>query len=232
MAQETILIVEDDADIRELIHLYMANHQFQTLLAGDGQTALELFQSSKPDLVILDVMIPKINGLDVCKQIRKTSTVPILFISSKDESEDIIRGLESGGDDYVSKPFDPSVLIAKVKASLRRSSFHQDAAQENSRLTFADLEIDLKSYEFRLKGELLSFSLKESQLLLLLAQNPNQVFSVEQIYAKIWGPFEESDPRTVMVHISHLRKKIEPDPANPQYIITVRGYGYKFNPAS
>lgn len=232
MGQETILLVEDDEDIRELIQLYLAKHQFQTLLAGDGQRALELFQSSKPDLVILDVMIPRINGLDVCKEMRKTSTVPILFISSKDESEDIVRGLESGGDYYLSKPFDPSVLVAKVKASLRRTTFHRDGDKENSRLTLADLEIDMKSYEFRLKGKPLTFSLKESQLLLLLAQNPNQVFSVEQLYTKIWGPYEVSDPRTVMVHISNLRKKIEPNPANPKYILTVRGYGYKFGVSS
>lgn len=225
MWQNKILVVEDDPNIRELIELYLTKHNYQVLLAQDGEQALQLFAQESPELLILDVMLPTIDGLEICKRIRAISYVPILFLSSKSNSEDIVTGLEAGGDTYLAKPFDPSVLVAKVKAHLRRQSYTQ---QETSLLKFAELEINLESYEVRSNGVLLTLSAKELQLLLLLAQNPNQVFSVEQIYSQVWGPYEYSDTRTVMVHMSHLRKKIEIDPFNPRHIITVRGFGYKF----
>ncbi|RXT01533.1 response regulator transcription factor [Ammoniphilus sp. CFH 90114] len=225
MDNPLVLVVEDDDELRELIGLYLSNYGYRVVLATDGEQALNLFSIETPDIVILDVLLPKMNGLDVCKKIRSCSSVPILFLSSKSESEDIVTGLDAGGDSYLTKPFDPSVLLAKVRATLRRQTYHK---KDSDILRFGDLEIDLQSYGVRRNSLPITLSAKEMQLLLLLAKNPNQVFSVDQLYSQIWGPNEYGDTRTVMVHMSYLRKKLEIDPSHPQYIITVRGFGYKF----
>lgn len=220
---EKILVIEDDREIRELIELYLKSNHYQVLLASDGQEGLELAENANPDLVILDILLPPKNGFEVCHQIRKKSNVPIIFLTCKQDSEDIIKGLNLGGDDYLTKPFDPGILIARVKALLRRSG-----TEEKRNLIFDDLEIDLLGYTIRLKGYELPLSAKERKLLLFFAQHPNQVFSLEQIYQKIWGKDSYGDTRTVMVHLSNIRKKMEVDPTKPKYIQNIRGLGYMF----
>lgn len=223
MDTEKILIIEDEKEIRDLIQLYLESNDYQVLLAGDGQEGLEIAENANPDLVILDILLPKKNGLEVCGQIRKKSNVPIIFLTCKQESEDIIEGLNLGGDDYLTKPFDPGVLIARVKALLRRSG-----SEEKRNIVIDELEIDLLSYTIRMRGQELPLSAKERQLLLFFAQHPNQVFSLEEIYQEIWGRESYGDTRTVMVHLSNIRKKMEADPTNPKYIQNIRGLGYMF----
>lgn len=223
MNTEKILVIEDDREIRDLIELYLKSNHYQVLLARDGQEGLELAENANPDLVILDILLPQKNGFEVCHQIRKKSNVPIIFLTCKQDSEDIIKGLNLGGDDYLTKPFDPGILIARVKALLRRSG-----TEEKRNLIIDDLEIDLLGYTIRLKGYELPLSAKERKLLLFFAQHPNQVFSLEQIYQKIWGNDSYGDTRTVMVHLSNIRKKMEVDPTKPKYIQNIRGLGYMF----
>lgn len=225
MLKPKILVVEDDPDIRELIQLYLMNHEYHVVCAENGEQALHLFSTEHPDMIVLDILLPKIDGLDVCRQLRNIAQIPILFLSCKSESEDIVTGLDAGGDSYLTKPFDPSVFLAKIRAGLRRQSYTK---HDSEKLKFGELEVDFQSYEVRKNGIVINLSAKEMQLLLLLARNPNQVFSTEQLYSQIWGPFEYGDTRTVMVHMSYLRKKLETDPSHPRYIITVRGFGYKF----
>ncbi|WP_017754213.1 response regulator transcription factor [Calidifontibacillus oryziterrae] len=230
MRQEKVLVVEDEVEIRELINIYLKNSGYNTVLATNGQEGLEFFHKNAPDIVILDIMLPKMDGIEVCQEIRKVSTVPILFLSAKRDSDDIIRGLELGGDDYITKPFDPNVLVARVKANLRRLPITIPNSPDQKNLFKYDyLELDLNSYTIKVNNEPITLFAKELQLLILLAKNPNQVFSVEQLYSQIWGAESFGDTRTVMVHISNLRKKIELDPANPRFIQTVRGFGYRFN---
>lgn len=234
MAGETILIVEDDVQITELISLYLANHGFITVKAADGNSALHAFEREMPQLVLLDINLPDSNGFQLCKEIRSVSNVPIIFISCNVETEDVMRGLELGADDYVTKPFDPNVLVARVKANLRRAPLFRRGAElekmpeAKPAIRHEGLEIDLTSYEVQIDGEQVVLSAKETQLLLLLANNPNRIFTAEDLYTRVWGVDSNSDTRTVIVHISSLRKKIEPTPSSPKYIQNVRGIGYKF----
>ncbi|WLR51377.1 response regulator transcription factor [Bacillus tianshenii] len=225
--KEKIMIVEDEAEIRELIELYLHNHGYETVTTDNGLEAVEMFYTESPDLVVLDILLPGADGITVCKKIRETSLIPILFLSCKREAEDIITGLELGADDYITKPFDPSILVARIKANLRRLPFRQQDSE--NLLKYGNLEIDLNAYLVKVNGEGINLFAKELQLLILLARNPDKVFSVDQLYSSIWGVDSFGDTRTVMVHISNLRKKIEVDPANPIFIQTVRGFGYKFS---
>jgi len=219
-----ILIAEDDEDVREIISMYLRKEGGQIVAAEDGRQAMDLFRAEAPDLVVLDVMLPDMNGMEICRRMRETSTTPILFVSYRKDPTYILDGLESGGDDYVTKPFDPNILAARVKALLRRS--RQSAASR--RLSLPQLQIDFVSCEVRAGDEIVRLSAKERHLLLLLAGHPNRVFSVSELYELIWGWDKESSEWTVTVHIGNLRKKIEADPARPRYIRTVRGFGYKF----
>ncbi|RAV16721.1 response regulator transcription factor [Paenibacillus contaminans] len=231
MAEESktakILIVEDEAEIRRLIVLYMLNAGFQAVTAEDGKQALELLERERPDLIVLDILLPDIDGLELCGIVRRSWDIPVIFVSCKRESEDVISGLEAEADDYVTKPFDPAVLVARVKANLRRAS-RRDKNDDGGEWKDERLYVNLLSFEVLIHGQPVPLLPKERQLLLLLLKHPNQVFSVEQMYERIWGWESVSDERTVMVHISNLRKKIEADPASPKYIHTVRGFGYKF----
>ncbi|MFC0213079.1 response regulator [Paenibacillus chartarius] len=235
MKNTTILVVEDDLQILELISLYLLNSGFSVVKAVDGVTALQVFEREAPQLVLLDINLPEMNGFDLCNEIRSVSNTPIIIISCNSETEDIMRGLEIGADDYVTKPFDPNVLVARVKANLRRAPlFRRQAAAESAvvetkpMLRFDGLEIDLSSFDVYVNGRQVSLSAKETQLLTLLASNPNRIFTAEDLYSRVWGVDSNSDTRTVIVHISSLRKKIEPDPASPKYIQNLRGIGYKF----
>lgn len=225
--RKKVLIVEDDKDIRELTSLYLQKKGYEVVTADTGNLALTLVQTEKPNLVLLDILLPGINGLDVCKHMREMTTVPILFMSCKRDSVDKVQGFDAGADDYITKPFDMAELEARMKAILRRSS--QTAQHEKGhRLSFGDLSVDLRTLNVYVGEELVSLYAKEKQLLITLLKHPNQVFSAEQLYQQIWGVYCSGDLKTVMVHISNLRKKVEQDPTKPKYIQTVRGFGYKF----
>jgi DNA-binding response OmpR family regulator len=236
MASEKLLVAEDDQEIRELMVLYLEKNGFNVVAAEDGLAALRLFEQELPQLVLLDINLPMIDGFGVCREIRKVSNVPVIFISCRNDSEDVVNGLEIGGDDYVTKPFDPAVVLARVQANLRRAPIFNRSRTQTVRsepselLQFEELSVDLKNYAVRLGGVPVPLSAKEIQLLFFLAQNPNQVFTTEQLYAHVWGADSNSDTRTVLVHISSLRKKIEPSGAASKFIHNIRGIGYKFSP--
>jgi DNA-binding response OmpR family regulator len=229
MARETILIVDDEAEIIELISLYLEREGYEVISATNGLQVFDLVHQYKPDLIILDILLPGIDGIEVCRQLRKTNNTPILFISCKSEDIDIILGLSMGGDDYITKPFSPSQLVARVKAHLRRNSLIDQQKEDPQRLFFPGLEIDLVSHIVTVGGQPISLSAKEFDLLSLLAKTPNRVYRIEHLFELVWSLDSLGDPRTLIVHISNLRKKIEPNPAEPRYIITVRGVGYKFS---
>ncbi|WP_219837681.1 response regulator transcription factor [Paenibacillus sp. R14(2021)] len=233
MSGSNILVVDDEADITELIRLYMEREGFVVETTDNGEDAVELTAALKPDLVILDIQLKQMDGFDVCKQIRSMSDVPILFISCKSDDTDIIHGLTVGGDDYMTKPFSPSQLVARVKAHLRRQSVY-DRQRPGDRafdevLRFDGLVIDLPARSVHVRDKEVFLSAKEFELLVRLAKTPNRAFALDDLYTVVWGHDSMGDTRTLMVHVSNLRKKIEPDPANPMYIVTVRGVGYKFN---
>jgi DNA-binding response OmpR family regulator len=223
-----ILLVEDDEDIMEMMSLYLHKHGFSVITATDGQSAMKLFERESPDLVLTDIVLPDVEGTEITRQIRKSSQIPVILMSCKNESDDIIDGLEMGADDYITKPFEPDVVIARVKSQLRR--YRSRSGLGHGSLIWKDdyLEIDSASYQVRVNGEQVHLFPKELQLILLMAARPEQVFHVDQLFETIWGLDSSSDSRTVMVYIRSLRKKIEKDPAAPKYILTVRGFGYKF----
>lgn len=235
MTKETILLVDDDTDIQNLQRLYLQKEGFNLLFASSGKKALELAAEEEPSLIILDVNLPDLDGFEVCQSLRQYTKVPILFVTGRNEDADAILGHRIGGDDYIYKPFNPGVLVAKVKAHLRRyrdltsRQVHQDIQQLQQVLTFGDLVIEKEQCVVKKDGETVSLSTKEFLLLCFLAENPNRVFSLDHIFDKIWGEESLGDYRTVMVHISNLRKKIEKDPGKPELILTVRGLGYKFS---
>lgn len=231
MAGETILIVDDDADIREIITMYLENEGYHVISAIDGSQALSYAFSVNPDLIILDMIIPGLDGIEVCQELRKKLTTPIIFLSSKSTPADKSIGLIAGGDDYMSKPFDTMELLARVKAHLRRNRMLESSGSNNgagSQICYPGLTIDLDHYSVTANGKSVVLSPKEYQLLVLLAQNPNAVLSNEQLFQSLWGTDSFGDYRTVMVHISNIRKKIEQDPKNPLFIQTVKGVGYRF----
>ncbi|MDF2924333.1 MAG: two component transcriptional regulator, winged helix family [Paenibacillaceae bacterium] len=236
MSTEKLLVAEDDQEIRDLIVLYLKKQGYQVIVAGDGLEALRQFEKELPDLVLLDINLPMIDGFGVCREIRRVSNVPVIFISCRKDSEDVVNGLEIGGDDYITKPFDPVIVLARVQANLRRApifnrSFTQpQRAESPDLLNYGGLTIDIKKYDVHLDGVSVPLSAKEIQLLFFLAQHPNQVFTTDQLYHRVWGAESNSDTRTVLVHISSLRKKIEPSPVSPKFIHNIRGIGYKFSP--
>ncbi|MFZ0443263.1 MAG: response regulator transcription factor [Bacillus sp. (in: firmicutes)] len=229
---KTVLIAEDEEDIRNIMTLYL-QQEYHVIAYGYGEEALAGIIENKPDIVLLDILLPGINGFTICQHLREKKVMtPVIFVSAKREQRDKIRGLEIGADDYMTKPFDPAELMARVKANLRRSNqSNQEAEMEDKSkkiMMIGDLHIDTELYRVTVGGKPIHLSTKEMQLLILLASNPNRVYSTEQLYDLIWGEGHYGDLKTVSVHISTLRKKIEKYPAKPEYIITIRGFGYKF----
>ncbi|WP_134701875.1 response regulator transcription factor [Ammoniphilus sp. YIM 78166] len=219
-----ILLVEDDVDIAGLIRIYLVKNGYEVVQTETAEDAIHLFESEKPNLVISDIQLPgKMSGYDVCKAIRNVSQTPFIFISCKGQVDEIIDGIELGADDYLPKPFDPLELMVRVKARLRYK-------KNNELLAFNGLEINLENLDVRLDDKEIVLAKKEREILLLLAQNPNKVFTPEDIYKKIWNQDSMGDYRSLMVHISNLRKKIEKDPNHPIFVRTIRGVGYKFEP--
>jgi two-component system OmpR family response regulator len=225
-ADDKILIVEDDRNLLDAIKYNLRREGYEVVMATDGSEALEVARREKPDLIILDIMLPKINGFDVCRILRKEMTVPILMLTAKAEETDKIVGLEIGADDYVTKPFSLRELLARVRAMLRRAKMVETQPQ-GALLKVGDIEVDIARHRITVSGKIVELTPKEFDLLAFLARNRGLVFSREQLLEKVWGYDYAGDTRTVDVHIRWLRQKIEPDPGRPKYLITVRGAGYK-----
>lgn len=232
MAKEKILIVDDEVEITKLICAYLTKEQYSPIAAHNGKQALALLKKEKPDLIILDIMLPDTDGSSLSLEIRKISNAPIIFLSCKTQEIDKIIALSAGGDDYMTKPFMPGELVARIKAHLRRQYSLTNAAPENKNniYEFDDFTIDFEAHELTVKGKQITLTMKEFEVLRLLVENPRKVFSASRIFETVWKTnCMENDTKTVMVYISNLRKKIEANPNNPQYILSVRGVGYKFN---
>ena len=219
--KETILIAEDDADIRDLLRLYLESEGFSVIEACDGEEAMRKANSAAPDLAILDVMMPRMNGLELTKALRRVSAIPILILSARSTDNDKILGLNLGADDYIAKPFNPMEVVARVKAQLRR------AGRGGDLLTVGDLTLDVARCELRRGGEPISLTPTEYKILALLMRSPGRIFTKAQLYEGVAGEYFESSDNTMMVHISNIRSKIEDDPSEPKYIKTIRGVGYK-----
>jgi two-component system response regulator VicR len=224
-----ILIVDDEHNIVDILKANLEREGYQTLAAYDGAQALEMGLNQKPDLILLDCMLPKIDGFDVCRKLRQQTNVPILMLTAKSEEIDKVLGLELGADDYITKPFSVREVLARVKAQLRRVSLTDLEGDHQKVLTFGDLEIDQEAYEVRRRGEVIELTLREFELVRFLAQNAGQVFSREALLEKVWGYEYFGDVRTVDVTVRRTREKLEPDQHNYRYILTKRGVGYYFD---
>ena len=224
MANIKILVVDDDENICELLRLYLEKDGYDVQIALDGEAALEKFKHYNPDLILLDIMMPKKDGFHVLQEIRKTSDVPVIMITAKAESFDKLQSFDFGTDDYIVKPFDAKEVLARIKAILRRST---NAAEEKLRIEYDNLIIDKVSFEVRIKGKVVEMPPKELELLFHLASNPNKVYTRDQLLDEVWGFEYYGDSRTVDVHIKRLREKL--DVESPQWNLkTVWGVGYKF----
>jgi two-component system response regulator RegX3 len=224
-----ILIVEDETSFSEAISFLLGKEGFETDVAENGRVALELFKSHAYDLVLLDLMIPEVSGIDVCRAIRTTSMVPIIMLTAKDSEVDKVVGLELGADDYVTKPYSSRELVARIKAVLRRGSAESLDADSNSAIQVAgNIRMDVERHQVTVNDVLINLPLKEFELLEFLLRNEGRVLTRSQLIDRVWGGDYYGDTKTLDVHIKRLRSKIEEDPANPQLIQTIRGLGYKF----
>lgn len=218
----TILIAEDDADIRAVLRLYLESEGFRVLEAPDGDTALAIALRESPDAAILDVMMPGMNGYELTRALRRTSDIPVMILSAKSQDNDKILGLNLGADDYIAKPFNPMEVVARLKAHLRRAG-----GSRRESLTVGALTLDTAAMQLYKDGQPVALTPTEYKILAQLMRAPGRIFTKVQLYEGIAGEFFESNDNTMMVHISKLREKIEDDPKNPRYIITIRGLGYK-----
>ena len=227
MSAYKILIVEDDINLQDTLAYNLRKEQFEVITAANGETALELAKDENPDLIVLDIMLPGLSGLEVCRILRKEMTVPVLMLTARNEEVDKIVGLEIGADDYMTKPFSMRELLARIRAMLRRASMTIPRAAAEKTIKIDNLVIDTARHNAVLDGKELGMSPKEFDLLVFLAENRELVFSREQLLEKVWGYDYGGDTRTVDVHVRWLRQKIETDPSKPEKLITVRGTGYK-----
>ncbi|MGH2995140.1 MAG: response regulator [Gaiellaceae bacterium] len=223
----TVLVVDDEPIVREVVVSYLEREGYRTLEAEDGDAARGLIERESPGLVVLDVMLPGTDGLELCRWIRANSSLPVILLTARGEEADRIVGLELGADDYVTKPFSPRELVARVRTVLRRTSPSVGKAE---RLSFEGLEIDATSREVRKRGELLRLTAREFDLLWFLANHPRQVFSRDLLMDRVWGYSAALDTGTVTVHVRRLREKVEDDPSHPRFLETVWGVGYRFVP--
>ena len=217
-----VLVVDDDPSLAEMLTIVLRGEGFDPVVCNTGDQALAAFRRHQPDIVLLDLMLPGMDGVDVCKVLRAESGVPIVMLTAKTDTIDIVLGLESGADDYVVKPFKPKELVARIRARLRR---YDDPAPEL--ITVRDLTIDVAGHSVKRAGEVLTLTPLEFDLLLCLARKPWQVFSREVLLEQVWGYRHAADTRLVNVHVQRLRSKVEHDPENPEIVVTVRGVGYK-----
>jgi len=221
-----VLVVDDDAALAEMLGIVLRGEGFDPVFCGDGSTALDAFRSAKPDVVLLDLMLPGLDGIDVCRAIRAESGTPIVMLTAKSDTIDVVVGLESGADDYIVKPFKPKELVARIRARIRRTD---DIGSQV--LSIGDLVIDVNGHTVRRGSEVLALTPLEFDLLACLAKKPGQVFTREALLQEVWGYRHAADTRLVNVHVQRLRAKIERDPEAPEIVLTVRGVGYKAGPA-
>ncbi|HSL41789.1 MAG TPA: response regulator transcription factor [Anaerolineales bacterium] len=230
MNENLILVVEDEASIAEVVSLYLKRAGYSVHIASDGRQAMNLFEKEMPAFVILDLMLPEVDGLSLTRWLRDRSNVPIIMLTARREEIDRIAGLEMGADDYVVKPFSPQELVSRVRAVLRRAGREQLEADYDRSLDFDELSINPRSRVVTVNNEPVELTAKEFDMLHLLARHPKQVFTREQLLERVWGGALYIDPGTVTVHVRRLREKIEADPSHPMRLLTVWGVGYKFEP--
>ncbi|NPC42708.1 MtrAB system response regulator MtrA [Nocardioides sp. zg-1230] len=221
-ARGSVLVVDDDASLAEMLSIVLRQEGFDSRIVGRGDVALDAFRDYRPDLVLLDLMLPGKDGIDVCKEIRAESGVPIVMLTAKGDTVDVVVGLESGADDYIVKPFKPKELIARVRARVRRNDVTPDEG-----LTIGDVSIDVAGHSVTRGDEAINLTPLEFDLLVCLARKPWQVFTREVLLEQVWGYRHSADTRLVNVHVQRLRSKVEHDPENPEVVVTVRGVGYK-----
>jgi two-component system response regulator MtrA len=217
-----ILVVDDDQSIAEMVGIVLRGKGFEVITSADGPSALETFARQQPDLVLLDLMLPGMDGIEVCRRLRRDSGVPIIMLTARTDTADVVEGLEAGADDYLTKPFEPEELVARIKARVRRVE-----APSTEQLTVGDLTIDVEGHEVRRDGEIIPLTPLEFDLLTQLARKPWQVFTRDVLLRDVWGYRHSADTRLVNVHVQRLRSKIEHDPENPRIVVTVRGVGYR-----
>ncbi|MEN9698299.1 MAG: hypothetical protein RL448_254 [Actinomycetota bacterium] len=218
-----VLVVDDDQDLAEMLGIVITGAGMDVEIVGRGDEAVSAFQENNPDLILLDLMLPGIDGIEVCKQIRQISMVPIVMLTAKGDSQDVVAGLEAGADDYIVKPFPhPAELIARIRTRLRRVTPSNTGA-----IKIGDLQVDLVSHEVLRDGKKISLTRLEFELLAALLKDPGRVFSREALLSEVWGYHHSTDTRLVNVHVQRLRSKVERDPENPELILTVRGVGYR-----
>lgn len=230
MSEETILVVDDDLDILEIVSMYLKKEGYKVITATNGYEVLDVAFYLNPSLIILDIMLPELDGIEVCQQLRKKLDTPIIFLSSKSSSVEISQGLIVGGDDYITKPFNSIELIARVKAHLRRNRILKSS--QSNVISFPNLVLDLSKYTVMAYGKNVLLSPKEFQLLSFLVKSPDNVYSSEALFNELWGIESFGDYRTIMVHISNIRRKIDIDHTKPAFIQTVKGVGYRFKAPS
>ncbi|WP_460943107.1 MtrAB system response regulator MtrA [Okibacterium endophyticum] len=218
-----ILVVDDDTALAEMIGIVLRTEGFEPSFCADGSSALESFHENKPDLVLLDLMLPGVDGIEVCRLIRQESGIPILMLTAKSDTADVVKGLESGADDYMVKPFNPKELVARIRTRLRPPA----PQQSQEVLQVGDLSLDVAGHEVRRGDRRISLTPLEFDLLLALAEKPQQVFTREMLLEQVWGYHYKADTRLVNVHVQRLRAKVEDDPDNPKIVMTVRGVGYR-----
>jgi two-component system, OmpR family, response regulator MtrA len=220
-----VLVVDDDPALAEMLTIVLRGEGFDTAVVGDGTRALPAVRDLRPDVVLLDLMLPGMNGIDVCRAIRTESGVPIVMLTAKTDTVDIVLGLESGADDYVVKPFKPKELVARIRARVRRTD-----AEPAEQLSIGDVTIDVPAHQVARNGEPIALTPLEFDLLVALARKPRQVFTREVLLEQVWGYRHAADTRLVNVHVQRLRSKVERDPEHPEVVLTVRGVGYKAGP--
>jgi len=224
----TILLVDDEDSIQKLLAYPLEREGFRVLQARDGEDALRLFQSEHVDLVVLDLMLPKLDGLEVCKRLRAESQVPIIMLTARDDELDKVLGLELGADDYITKPFSIREFRSRVRALLRRASASRQPGPDGDLISLDGLEIDLARRSVEVRSQQVQLTYVDFELLRILASHPGRVYSRRMLLESLWGGADYREPRTIDVHVRHLREKLELDPAEPEYILTVRGVGYRF----
>jgi len=224
----TILLVDDEDSVQKLLAYPLEREGFRVLQARDGEEALERFASEEVDLVVLDLMLPKLDGLEVCKRLRALSEVPIIMLTARDDELDKVLGLELGADDYITKPFSIREFRSRVRALLRRASVVRTAAGDGNVIAAHELELDLGRRTVEVRGTPVRLTYVEFELLRTLVAHPGRVYSRRMLLESLWGAADYREPRTIDVHVRHLREKLERDPAEPEYILTVRGVGYRF----
>jgi two-component system response regulator MtrA len=222
-----ILVVDDDTALAEMIGIVLRTEGFEPSFCADGSEARDIFRATKPDLVLLDLMLPGLDGIQVCSQIRAESGTPIIMLTAKSDTADVVKGLESGADDYIVKPFNPKELVARIRTRLRPTP-----AGSSDVLQVGDLEMDVSGHEVRRGSEKINLTPLEFDLLLALASKPQQVFTREMLLEQVWGYHYKADTRLVNVHVQRLRAKVEHDPDNPKIVMTVRGVGYRAGAAA